>query len=69
MPEGSEKALQKFETKMLDLLNSDATADCKNYIMKEISWMGSDKSIPTLEELSKNKDTAEMAKFALDRIQ
>ena len=54
---------------MLDLLNSDATADCKNYIMKEISWMGSDKSIPTLEELSKNKDTAEMAKFALERIQ
>lgn len=67
--EGSEKALQNFETKMLDLLNSDATTDCKNYIMKELSWMGSENSIPTLEELSNNEDTADMANFALKRLQ
>jgi len=31
--------------------------------------MGSENSIPTLEELSNNEDTADMANFALKRLQ
>ena len=53
---------------MIELLNSDATPDSKNYIMQELSWMGTDKSIPTLEELSKNENSSDMAKYALDRL-
>lgn len=66
---GSEESFKNFETRMIDFLNSDATPDSKNYIMKELSWMGSNSCISTLEEMSKNGDTADMAKFALQRLQ
>jgi hypothetical protein len=36
--------------------------------MKELSWMGTDSSVPVLEKLQKSEDTAEMATFALKRI-
>ncbi len=64
----SPKMLLKYEEKMIELLNSEATSDSKNYLMKELSWMGSDKCIPVLKELKKNKNTEEMASYALERL-
>ncbi|MCK4345803.1 MAG: ThuA domain-containing protein [Bacteroidales bacterium] len=66
--DGSPETLLEFEKKMLDFLNSEATIDSKNFICKELSWMGSGKSIPTLEKLAKEEATAEMAAFALERL-
>ncbi len=60
--------LKKYENKLLKFLDSDATTDSKNYVMKELSWMGTETSIPVLEKLLKSEDTAEMATFALKRI-
>ncbi len=66
--DGSPETLLEFEKKMLDFLNSEATIDSKNFICRELSWMGSGKSIPTLEKLAKEEATAEMAAFALERL-
>jgi len=66
--DGSPETLVKFEKKMLELLNSEATIDSKKFICTELSWMGSEKSIPTLEKLAKEEDIAEMAAFALERL-
>ncbi len=60
--------LKKYEKEMVKFLDSEATSDSKNYIMKELSWMGTKKSISVLEKLQKSEDTAEMAGFALKRI-
>ena len=65
---GSPETLLEYEKKMLDFLNSEATVDSKNFICRELSWMGSGKSIPTLEKLAKEETTAEMAAFALERL-
>ena len=66
--DGSPETLIKFEKKILDFLNSEATVDSKNLFCRELSWMGSGKSIPTLEKLVKEPATAEMANFALERL-
>ena len=60
--------LQNYEKEMLKFLESDVTTDSKNYVLKELSWMGSETSVPVLEKLQKSEDTAEMATFALKRI-
>ncbi len=66
---GNSKELGKYESRILETLQSDdATNECKNYLCREISWMGSKKSIPVLKELLKNEETADMAQFALTRI-
>ncbi len=66
---GSEK-LKDFENRILKTMQSDdATSECKNYFCRELSWMGSEKSLPLLNELLKNDETSEMAQFALTRLQ
>jgi len=66
---GDKAKLAMYEDKILEVLKSDdATAECKNYLCREISWMGTGKSIPVLEELQKNDKTSEMAQYALSRL-
>jgi type 1 glutamine amidotransferase len=66
--DGSTETLMKYEKKMLELLNSEATVDSKNFVCTELSWMGSEKSIPALENLTEEEATAEMAAYALKRL-
>jgi type 1 glutamine amidotransferase len=61
--------LKDYEKRIIELLESDATAESKNYLCRELSWMGSDASIPALEKLLGNEDTKDMADFALQRLQ
>ena len=66
---GDEKGLAEFEDRILKIMKSnDASADAKNYFCRELSWMGTEKSIPVLEELSADEETEEMAKYALARL-
>jgi hypothetical protein len=51
------------------LENKDATVDGKKLILREISWMGSENSIPVLKELAKNPELKDEAEFALARLQ
>ena len=57
-----------FEDMMLDFLSSDATVDSKKYMCRELSWMGSEKSITALGKLVNDKDLSESASYALQRL-
>jgi len=61
---------QLFEKQMIDVLESKvATDDGKRLLIREISWMGSDLSLPVLRELAKNDNIKDAAEFALARLQ
>jgi type 1 glutamine amidotransferase len=62
--------LQKFEKLMIKVLeDKTATDDAKKLILHEISWMGSDLSIPVIKELAKNPQLKDETDFALARLQ
>ena len=64
------ETLQKFETAIIKVLESkDATDDAKKLLLREISWMGSDLSLPVVKELAKNPQLKDEAEFALGRLQ
>ncbi len=67
---GNSQKLSSFEDKIVAILQADdATNECKNYLGRELSWFGSEKSLPVLNELLKNDETADMAQFAIARIE
>ena len=60
---------QKFEKAMIKILQSkDATDDGKKLILHELSWMGSDLSVPAIKELVSNAQLKDEAEFALARL-
>lgn len=60
---------QKFEKLMIKLLeNKEATIDGKKLILGELSWMGSELSIPVIKELANNPELKDAAEFALVRL-
>lgn len=66
--DGSSASYAQFEDKMIDFLASDASIDSKKFICRELSWMGSEKSIAALEKLVNDKDLSEHASYALQRL-
>ena len=61
---------QQFEKQMIKVLESaDATDDGKKLLIREISWMGSELSIPVLQELAKKEELKDVSEFALARLQ
>jgi len=66
--DGTTETLLNFEKEMVKVCESEATAECKKQLCRELSWMGSDYCIPTLEKLTEDPEVAEMAKFALERL-
>ena len=67
--DGSPESYLVYEEKMLDLLQSEAaTIDSKKYVCRELSWMGSEKSVKVLETLAKDDELGEMASYALQRL-
>lgn len=65
---GKAETYRLYEDKILAFLESDATVDSKKYMCRELSWMGSDKSISVLEKLVNDKDLSESASYALQRL-
>ena len=60
---------QKFEKLMIKVLDSkEATDEAKKLILRELSWMGSELCIPSVNELAKNEQLKDAAEFALARI-
>ena len=67
---GDDKKLLDIEKQMIKvLLNSDATPDSKKLILKELSWIGSDFSVPAIKELMSVPELKDEAEFALVRLQ
>jgi type 1 glutamine amidotransferase len=66
--DGKAETYAQYEDMILDFLSSDATVDSKKYMCRELSWMGSEKSIAALEKLVNDKDLSESASYALQRL-
>lgn len=65
--DGGEK-YAKIEKSLLEFLQGTGSVDAKNYICKELSVFGTDQALPILTRLQKNEETAEMARYAIERI-
>ena len=66
---GDEQGLLKMEKMMVKVLkNSEATIECKKLLLRELSWMGTDYSVPVIKELAASADLKEEAEFALARL-
>jgi HEAT repeat protein len=59
---------REIEQKFLALLRSDATVGAKDFVCRELSAIGTDASVPVLAAMLADPKTAEMARFALERI-
>jgi HEAT repeat protein len=59
---------REIEQKFLALLKSDATVGAKDFVCRELSVIGTDASVPILAAMLPDPKTAEMARFALERI-
>jgi len=66
---GDEQGLLNLE-KMMNtvLVNATATVDAKRMILRELSWMGSEFSVPAITGLTSNADLKDEAEFALSRL-
>jgi len=59
---------QVLETCMLNMLGAEATFAGKQFICQQLSLIGTEKTIPTLEPLLKDEKTSDIARYALERI-
>jgi HEAT repeat protein/type 1 glutamine amidotransferase len=64
----SPEILTKTEKQFIRLLRSKATPDCKQFVCRQLSVIGSQESVPTLAAMLADSATADMARYALERI-
>ncbi len=65
---GDNAARQEIETALIDVLNSDASRNGKDYVCRKLQIIGTDTSVPTLAAMLGDKDHSHMARFALQSI-
>jgi type 1 glutamine amidotransferase len=66
---GDEIKLLDLEKRMVKVLNNtEATAEAKKLILRELSWMGSDYSVTALKEMTAVPELKDQAEFALERL-
>jgi uncharacterized protein len=64
------KGLLEIEKKMIKVLSSsETTVDARKLLLRELSWMGSDYSLPAIKELLSSPELKDEAEFALVRLQ
>jgi hypothetical protein len=67
---GDAAGMLDIEKKMVNVLkNGSATVYSKKLLLRELSWMGTDYSVPAIKELASNADLKDEAEFALARLQ
>ena len=67
---GDEKGLLKLEKMMVKVLaGKETTVEAKKLLLRELSWMGSDYSVPAIKNLVSNTELKDEAEFALSRLQ
>lgn len=60
----------ELEKMIIELLeNMEVTDEAKKLLLHEISWMGSDLSLPVVKELGRNPELKEASDYALARLQ
>jgi type 1 glutamine amidotransferase len=66
---GDEASLLKIEKMMTEVLkSSEASADSKKLLIRELSWMGSAYCIPTIKGLESVPELKDDVEFALNRL-
>ena len=66
---GDEKALLNLEKKMVKvLISNNTTVEAKKLLLRELSWMGSDYSVPAIKKIVSNNELKDEAEFALTRL-
>jgi HEAT repeat protein len=65
---GSAPQTREMEQRFIAFLKSDATAAGKDFICKQLSLMGSEASVPVLSGMLADSKTADMGRYALERI-
>ncbi len=67
---GDEAGILNIEKMMVKVLNNkEATTDSKKLLLRELSWMGSDYSVPAIKNLASDADLKDEAEYALTRLQ
>ncbi len=64
----SPESRQHCEEQLLSLLNSNATLAVKMTVCRHLRMIGSEMSVPVLEKMLIQKDTSDMARYALEKI-
>ncbi|MHC4198510.1 MAG: ThuA domain-containing protein [Planctomycetota bacterium] len=59
---------KELAAKLAAMLDSDATADCRKFVCRQLSLIGSGPEVPALAKLLGDKDIALAARSALERI-
>ena len=65
---GSPRRLREIEQRLLRLVQSSATRAGKDFALRQLSMIGTDASVSVLAAMISEKDTGEMARYALARI-
>jgi hypothetical protein len=65
----SPEILKKTEKQFTKLLRSKTTLDCKQFICRQLGVIGSEDSVPVLAAMLGEPETADMARYALERIE
>ena len=65
----SPEVLKKTEKQFIRLLRSKATLDCKQFICRQLGVIGSEDSVPALAAMLGGSETADIARYALERIE
>ncbi|MGH9723329.1 MAG: HEAT repeat domain-containing protein [Bryobacteraceae bacterium] len=58
----------EVETRLIEFLRSDASLAGKDFVCRQLSLIGAQASVPVLEAMLGAADSAEMARYALERI-
>lgn len=60
---------QAIANTLAGLLAANATRDCKQFVCRQLAVIGTDENVPAIAALLANADTADMARYALQRMQ
>ena len=67
---GDEQGLLNLEKMIVTvLISNEASVDSKKLLLRELSWIGSDYSVPAINDLVSNAELKNEAEYALARLQ
>ena len=62
---GNPEEKVRLERQFVEILKSDATFECKDFICRQLWMIGSKESVPVLEKMLMDEKTSDMARYAL----
>jgi hypothetical protein len=65
----SSELSQAIADLLADLLATNATKDCKQFVCRQLAVIGTEKNVPAIAALLSNTETVDMARYALQRMQ